>query len=859
MIKGFCFATGIRGSARHSLGNKSYSPEGEGGSELVLTNANDSSLVVDTLCDQTRGQNTSVTCFYFDFAARNEQSATNMLGSLLKQMVSGTGRIPEEILKAMREQQEAVSGRRPQLVDIVKMLQLVMSSQRTYMCIDALDECTTAQRFRLFDSLKEILEKSPSARVFVTGRPHIRAEVAKHLAGRVASVSVGPTKGDIISYLRFRLSHDETPDAMDESLEADILEKMPESISETYVEGVNGTQTPIPNYWLIGILRFLLVSLNIESILQESTIHRRRGRLCKITDGLGLGDAYDATIERIRAQDGDKSSLGMRALMWISHAERPLKVDELCYALAVELGSTDFNPQNLPSISTLVSCCQGLITVDKEASTVRLIHFTLKEYLCARPDIFGRHHSTMAEICLTYLNSGKVKALSADPSLLNLETPFLKYCSRYWGVHAKGSFSSRVRSLTLELLQDYDRHISARSLLAQVRVLYYRRLGMSLQFSGLHCASFFGIAEGVVALIAMESYDINNEDYWGHTPLAWAARNGHEGVAEILLQQAGVDPDKADNYGNTPLMLAARGGNEGVVKVLLERGDVNPEKLDDGGLTPLQSAAQGGYEGVVKVLLERGDVDPERLDDDGLTPLQNAAWRGHEGIVKVLLERGDVDPERLDNYGLTPLQRAARRGYEGVARALLERGDVSPEKPDDDGITSLQSAAQRGHEGVVKVLLERGEMNPDKQDNRGDTALLKATRRGHEKVVKILLAQAAVSPDKPNHHGSTPLLLAAQYGYENVVKMLLGREEVNPDKRDNHGDTSLSCAARYGHEGIVKILLEKERVNPDNTNHAGRTPVICAVKNGHKGVVELLKLHQAAAHGTPLGPEDATW
>jgi len=743
-----------------------------------------------------------------------------MLGSLLKQMVSGTGRIPGEILKALREQQEAVSGRRPQLVDIVKMLQLIMSSQRTYMCIDALDECTTAQRFRLFDSLKEILEKSPSARVFVTGRPHIRAEVAKHLAGRVASVSVCPTKGDIVNYLRFRLSHDETPDAMDESREADILEKMPESISEMYVEGVNGAQTPIPNYWLIDILRFLLVSPNIESILQESTIHRRRGRLCKITDGLGLGDAYDATIERIRAQDGDKSSLGMRALMWICHAERPLKVDELCYALAVELGSTDFNPQNLPSISTLVSCYQGLITVDKEASTVRLIHFTLKEYLCARPDIFGRHHSTMAEICLTYLNSGKVKALSADPSLLNLETPFLKYCSRYWGVHAKGSFSSRVRSLTLELLQDYDSHISARSLLAQVRVLYYRRLGMSLQFSGLHCASFFGIAEGVVALIAMESYDINNEDYWGHTPLAWAARNGHEGVAEILLQQAGVDPDKADNYGNTPLMLAAR----------------------------------GGYEGVVKVLLERGDVNPERLDDDGLTPLQNAAWRGHEGIVKVLLERGDVDPERLDNYGLTPLQRAARRGYEGVARALLERGDVSPEKPDDDGITSLQSAAQRGHEGVVKVLLERGEMNPDKQDNRGDTALLKATRRGHEKVVKILLAQAAVSPDKPNHHGSTPLLLAAQYEYENVVKMLLGREEVNPDKRDNHGDISLSCAARYGHEGIVKILLEKERVNPDNTNRAGQTPLMCAVRNGHQGVVGLLKLHQAAAYVTPLGP-----
>ena len=92
-----------------------------------------------------------------------------------------------------------------------------------------------------------------------------------------------------------------------------------------------------------------------------------------MADGLGLGDAYGATIERIKAQGGDKSRLGMEALMWISLAERPLRVDELVYALAVELGSTDFNTDNVPSISTLAGCCQGLIIVDEKASIVRLI------------------------------------------------------------------------------------------------------------------------------------------------------------------------------------------------------------------------------------------------------------------------------------------------------------------------------------------------------------------------------------------------------------------------------------------------------------------------------------------------------
>ena len=210
----------------------------------MLTSGNRSSLVVDRLCDRTREQNTSVTCFYFDFAAQKEHSAASILGSLLKQMISGAGRISEETWRALREQNELVSGRRPQLIDIVKMLQLITSSQCTYMCIDALDECTAKQRFKLFDSLKQILDKSPATRVFVTGRPHVRAEIEKRLARRVTSISVGPTRDDILGYLRVRLDEDETPDAMDANLEADILDQIPENTSEMCVEGAVALEIP---------------------------------------------------------------------------------------------------------------------------------------------------------------------------------------------------------------------------------------------------------------------------------------------------------------------------------------------------------------------------------------------------------------------------------------------------------------------------------------------------------------------------------------------------------------------------------------------------------------------------------------
>ena len=191
--------------------------------------------MVDGLCDEATGQNTAVTCFYFDFAARKEQSVTSTLGSLLKQIVNGLEKIPEEISEAFQEQKKVVGGRGLLLPDIVRMLQAIVSSLPTVVCIDALDECAAVHRARLLDSLKQILEKSPRTRIFIIGRPHIRAEIEKHLARRVISMSVGPSRDDIRGYIRVRLDEDEIPDAMDESLAADIMEKIPETMSEMYV------------------------------------------------------------------------------------------------------------------------------------------------------------------------------------------------------------------------------------------------------------------------------------------------------------------------------------------------------------------------------------------------------------------------------------------------------------------------------------------------------------------------------------------------------------------------------------------------------------------------------------------------
>ena len=177
----------------------------------------------------------AVACFYFDFAAQQEQSPTSMLRTLLKQLVAGLREISAEIVEAYEDQKNSIGGRRLRLPNIVKMLQTTSSAKPTFICIDALDECVPEHRIKLLDSLNKILQESPATRIFVTGRPHIRPDITRRLGRRVTSLPISTKRDDIIRYLHSRLEEDTTPDAMDSSLEAEILKRIPEDVSEMYV------------------------------------------------------------------------------------------------------------------------------------------------------------------------------------------------------------------------------------------------------------------------------------------------------------------------------------------------------------------------------------------------------------------------------------------------------------------------------------------------------------------------------------------------------------------------------------------------------------------------------------------------
>ena len=418
------------------------------------------------------------------------------------------------------------------------------------------------------------------------------------------------------------------------------------------------------------------------------TIRQRKKKLEEMARGSGLSDAYTETLIRLKAQKGNKPLLGLKVLMWVLYSERPLQTEELCHAVGVEIGSTDPDLENIPLLRTLLSSCLGLVTVEASSSTVRLVHFTLQEHLLSDAGLLHTPHSTIAEVCLTYLNFGCIRDISPTVCSAFPEAPLLEYASHYWWEHAKIGMAENVKILALRLLDRFDQHISARLLsLDNYQDTGWRSYPGWVEerfvgFTGLHAVVFLEALELLTPVLKMKEWDVNAADCTGNTPLTRAARRGQKEVVGVLLERVDVNPNKADSkYGRTPLWWAAWVGHEEVVGALLGREDLNPNQVDTTfGRTPLSQAAGKGHSEVVRILLGREDVDPNKADTFyGQTPLKRALENGHKRVVKMLLEREGVNPDHIAaEDGQTTLTWAVKNGQKGVAEVLIEREDINP-------------------------------------------------------------------------------------------------------------------------------------------------------------------------------------
>jgi hypothetical protein len=184
----------------------------------------------------------------------------------------------------------------------------------------------------------------------------------------------------------------------------------------------------------------------------------------------------------------------------------------------------------------------------------------------------------IASACLTYLMFdvfGKTIRDDAEMDALLKENPLLDYSARNWGYHIIGPAEETNKDIILKFLQDKDK-VSIATQVLLIDPTYRSKTHRNYQRfpkgnSGLHLASYFGLQQTVQSLLEIGA-EADARDSHNQSPLSWAARNGHEGVVELLVQRSDVDVNSKDSEGRTPLSWATENGYGAVEKLLKEHG-----------------------------------------------------------------------------------------------------------------------------------------------------------------------------------------------------------------------------------------------------------------------------------------------
>ncbi|KAJ7114821.1 ankyrin repeat-containing domain protein [Mycena epipterygia] len=706
-----------------------------------------SSTVIRKLCSdhQCFSKGTAVAYFYFDFRDQNKQLTEIMLRSIILQL---SAQSPHPY-SALDRQYQLLKGQTlptyKKLLDVLD--KLLLELHRTYIVLDALDECKDNNLLiALIRNLRDrtnsplhLLLTSQTRKIFTEALddlPHI-------------SLDLQTTQSDI----RLFVSHELR---FNRSL-THVIHRA-EEITTKVVERSNG---------MFRLAACLLYEIS------RSTLNPDLDTILATLPG-DLFGAYSRFLNSIDQADFVYVAVILRWLVW---SAQPVTLLELEDALAFDFSNPQryvFNPDKRGRYAAGVCrLLEGLVSVrvdilDSTAlrnpvtenlhAVVSLAHASVADYILSahftnehKHDLdMGGSHTFIAQTCVYYLLHFVDHPLPCANGTFNF--PLTLYAANYWDYHLCRSDN---RALLLP---------SAINLLENGSNLALPYLGWGI--GPLMMCSRIGYIEGMRFLLE-KGADVNED---AGNPLMYASRLGHIDIVCCLLEHSA----DVNVIGGSALVRACERGHIDIVHLLVENGaDVN---ADDG--SALYGASLLGHVDIVQLLLENG----ADINTNCGSALFGAFREGHIDIVRVLLANPNLDAENT-------LIEAARRGQTDSVRFLLENGaDINS---NDD--LALFEASSEGHIDIVCLLLENGtDINA-----KDGSALCEATENGQLDIVHLLLANPDLDKGKA-------LAGASSRGQTDSVRLLLENgADINADD-----GSALYGASSEGHIDIVCLLLE---------------------------------------------------
>ncbi|KAH8588709.1 hypothetical protein B0O99DRAFT_693149 [Bisporella sp. PMI_857] len=762
-----------------------------GAGKTVMT-----SLVIDHIYENSATANCGLAYFYCDYREKDIQSPMYILSSILKQLValdlSSGAAIPVELRLAYDYRERATfkfSTLESHLQDACQRF------PRTYIIFDAFDECDYIHRQTVLRTLNSLV-RIGGVSIYITSRPH-PADLKRTLS-KAHQIAIEATESDISDFLNETMeTHEDFMEnhGADKTLRSDILAAI-----------VKASQRG-----------FLLPALQIPIILEQPTRSEIRNALARMPKK--VEDTFTASLQRIQRQEDSCATLGMRALQWIFFSKEPLSPKALLEALSILLGDLSLDSDNKPVLKLLVGYCMGLVEVDSETETIRLVHLTLYQYFQKhRADLFPSGEASMLGACLTYLSFDVFKEQIVYDGLKNLtllrwlkDYHLLPYAVRNWGKHAHACPGDNIFEPVTQFLDANSVWLLAEFVydfgtLGEIRLLFGSKdTGYRTEATRLEIAAIHGLETVVLHLLRRNGFRAQSDDGNAQTALRLGVWLNHKNVVDILLNECSLPPNqRSPDLRFCPLWAAREHSNLVLERKLLQHGWLP-------GASEICCYLKPVFKRLETVARRHGEADkhePKCTVDE---------------IFSVTAPTFNLDfVDWLKGYLLLAIEKSSTEMIESL---FLYKNEIE---------ARLKSSASSGYPVRAKSANASMEIFKKQIWVNVDSRVALRNNLGQKQVIFHLLGQAGKRTGAsfnwlanifaaPSPFGKSELHIAAQWGLGYVCLRLVAVKGLS-NGLDNKNRTPLWEAIINGNEYVAGILLGGGS-NPTLRDSDGNTPL----------------------------------
>ncbi|KAF2812133.1 uncharacterized protein BDZ99DRAFT_383210, partial [Mytilinidion resinicola] len=519
-----------------------------------------------------------------------EQTVDSLLGSVLKQLIQDSNVLDQAVQDLYEHHRQRNTP--PPLESIVVRLQKALETYKeVFLVIDGLDECEEETRWDLI----EHVSKFPGVRLMVTSR--YLSAIEEELENFVR-LEIRAHKMDIELFVEYQIQRNRNLRRM--VLRAPRLRQDIKSAVVNTAENM-----------------FLLARLHVESLASAAslTIKHVRQKLQELPTTLDA--SYDNAMQRISDQEEDHRRLAFKTLAWVTHVFRPLSLQELQHALAVEPGDSELDEELLMDAPSITALCAGLVVIDKATYNVNLVHYSTKSYFeNKRQKYFTQYHASITLSLATYLTLDALQNITISEIVRNY--PLASYAAQCLGDHARNSPEDDIDQVVF---------------LSQTGAVDLHGEGVSI--GGL--ALFLAVERqdgAIVDTLLHAGVNINAKDSKGQTALFRATRRQDAVMMKLLISE-NIDIDSRDDEGRTAWSANVKPRNKDILDILL----TNPSIQTEYDWAPIHWAASYGHVECVQLLIDAG-ADVNVRSDQGVTPMDLATQANQLVVVEMLKHAG---------------------------------------------------------------------------------------------------------------------------------------------------------------------------------------------------------------------------